>query len=392
MKGMKYYALCIINFALLMLLSGCIEEFEADIPAKDTGLLVVEGRICSSEMNKFTLSRTQAMNSQDLPRMITGATVSVRGSDGSEYKAQYAGGYYTCQIGPLEPDVEYYLHIETDGEVYESDPQKPLPTEGITNVIGVQSTPESSIDILITPDAPFEPDQANYYQWSYDETWEVRPEYRTDIYYDTDSLKPIRKTKQFPLRGWLDAQGTVITVGSSTGYDDQHIQRLKVYDIDRGDERVYYKYSGLVHQRAISKSEYEYELARRQASSEMGGLFTPLPSALPTNIHCLTSDKHVIGYIGCSLNESQHRFILKGTEYSIRYPTGGDTRVWLIDPSVSDCLEMVAKGMYLCQWDPPDWYEDHKVHSAWAYIHQLDIRYKYKGAYIEAPDYWDEEY
>ena len=111
---------------------------------------------------------------------------------------------------------------------------------------------------------------------------------------------------------------STILVGNSRNYEGQHIRKLKLYDVDRADERVYYKYSGLIHQRTISKAEYEYDLARRQASSEMGGLFTPLPSALPSNIHCLTSKKHVIGFVGCSLNTSEYRFFLIPKDFSIK--------------------------------------------------------------------------
>lgn len=145
------------------ILSGCVEEFEADIPSSDTNLLVVEGTICSSQENKFILSRTQSVKGfHELP-MVLDAQVYVRGTDGSIYQAYLAGNYYSCKVGELNPDVEYYLHIETGGEVYESEPQKPLRTEGIAEVKGVQNTPDSNIDVLVTPEAPFESDQTTYY-------------------------------------------------------------------------------------------------------------------------------------------------------------------------------------------------------------------------------------
>ena len=103
MKGIRYYALCIINCALLFALSGCVEEFEADIPDDDTELLVVEGTICANKMNKFILSRTQSLNSNSSlnsllpsygnPRAVIEAKVYVRGSDGSEYMALQTDGY-----------------------------------------------------------------------------------------------------------------------------------------------------------------------------------------------------------------------------------------------------------------------------------------------------------
>ena len=384
----------VITFYLFILLlftasalSGCIEEYEADISTEDSDLLVVEGTICSHEMNTFVLSRTQAISSFGITQMVQGARLSVLGSDGSEYHAYPGYGFYSCWVDSLSPDVDYYLHIETDGEVYETEPQKPLPTESIAEVIGVQNTPESNIDVLVTPEEPFEDNQTKYYSWTYDETWQVYPEYtNNNVYFDLNLMKPVFKTNMFPEYGWKDDIGTTINVGASINYEGQHIRRLKIYDIDRSDERVYHRYSGLIHQRAISKAEYEYELARRQAGSEMGGLFTPQPSALPTNIHCLTSKKHVIGYVGCSLNRAERRFFLNAKDFSIYHPRH-DALIWFDDTSMNDCIIMVNRGLYLCVWqDERPW---GKLKTGWAYEYQLDVRLQ--GAYIEEPYFWSLE-
>ena len=391
MKRSLYIILCLI---LGVALSGCIEEYEADIPSEDSDLLVVEGTICSGKLNKFILTRTKSINAAYSYPIVAGAKVSVRGSDGSEYQAfsDYEGawgsigsGNYYCQVGTLNPDVDYYLHIETDGEIYESTPQKPLRSEKIADVRGVQNTPESNIDILVTPEAPFDPDKVNYYSWTCDETWEVHPDYTTNMYYDTERHKPIFKMHQFPERGWMDETSTAIMVGSSTNYQGRHIERLKLYDIDRSDRRIYHRYSGLIHQRAITKAEYEYDLARRQAGEDMGGLFTPQPSALPTNIHCLTSDKRVIGYVGCSLNTGDYRFFLDTDDFSV-YRTQGGGLVWVEKPTSDDCCRMVALGYYLVVWSagfPPT---TEPPTSAWARLNQLDVRTI--GAYIEEPEFW----
>ena len=376
-----------MSMATLLTLSGCIDEYDADISAEDSDLLVVEGSICSGQ-NTFFLTLSQAINSSSNPRTVTGASVSVRGSDGSEYVTQATNGYYTCRIDSLAADVAYYLHIETDGEVYESEPQKPLRTEQIAEVWGVQETPESDIDVLITPAVPFDPDKENYYSWSYTETWEVHPDYTTVIYFDTKIMMPVFDPYQFPTRGWKDNTNPAILVATSQNYADHHIQSLKLYDISRGDERMYYRYSCMVHQRAISKSEYEYHLARRQASSEMGGLFTPLPSMLPTNIHCLTSKKHVIGYVGCALNTADYRFFLDAVDYSIDHPYPKDARRWLTDCTEKDCYRMVEKEhMFLCEWKDERDRPDGKLQTAWAYDYQLDVRLR--GAYAEKPEYWE---
>ena len=383
--GLKvsYYLLAFLLFAAGTL-SGCIEEYDADISSDDTNLLVVEGAICAGAENKFYLSRTQPIKSYGYST-VTGAVVSVRGTDGSEFATQPDGDCYTCWIEKLSPDEKYYLHIECDGQVYESEPQRPLPTEKIEDIAGEQNELQGIIDVVVTPAEPFNPEQKNYYSWTYDETWEVRPYYTTDMYYDTIYFKPILTRHLFPERGWKDRMGSEVVVGASTSYEGQHIRKLKLYGIKRTDERMYYKYSALVHQRAISKAEYEYELARRQASSEMGGLFTPQPSALPTNIHCLTSDKRVIGYVGCSLNRSDYRLFLVPQDFKIYLPVHGDDRMWVDNPSDEFCLLLVRRGLFLCEWNDEREKGD-ALHTAWAYQSQLDVRLQ--GAYIEEPYYW----
>ncbi len=381
-----YLLPCLLIAASTLL--SCIEEYEADISADDTDLLVVEGTICSGELNKFYLTRTQPLNSAQPVQAVRGARVSVRGSDGSEYQAQDTGDCYSCQIGSLKSDVEYYLHIESDGEVYESDPQKPLPTERIASITGMQNTPESNIDVLITPAPPIDPEEEKYYSWSYDETWEVHSDYSTFIFFDINKMEKVDTTCLFPERGWKDALGQTILVGTGSNYEGQHIRMFKLYDIGRGDERIFYKYSGLVRQRAITKAEYEYELARRQAGYEMGGLFTPLPSALPTNIQCLTSHKSVIGFVGCSMNTSRYRFFLRPSNYSVFRPYRGDGLLRLEKCSLEDCVRMVKHGLFLVEWD------DNRMmggplNTAWAYQYQLDVTMR--GAYIKEPDYWSLE-
>ena len=381
-----YFVLCLMIG--MFTLTSCIEEYEADIPSEDSGLLVVEGTICPGK-NTFILSRTEALNSYYSYTREDDAWVVVRGTDGSEYYTEGKYGTYTCTIDALNPDAQYYLHIETNGEVYESDPQTPLRTEKIADVRGAQNTPESNIDILVTPAEPFDNNKINYYSWTYEATWEVHPDYNTYIYYDTEARKCVNTYHLlYPERGWKDEASTSIMVGSSTNYEGQHINQLKIYDISRESEKLYYRYSGLVHQRAISKAEYEYELARRQAGSEMGGLFTPQPSALPTNIHCLTSEKHVIGFIGCALNTSAYRFFLEPQDYSIYHPVSKDMRRWVENPSADDCCELVKSGLLLCEWDDTTMSPEGVpiLQTAWAYEYQLNVCLR--GAYIEEPDFW----
>lgn len=59
-----------------------------------------------------------------------------------------------------------------------------------------------------------------------------------------------------------------------------------LYSIKADNNRVFHHYSTLVKQRKISRGEYEYYQEKIKINEEMGGLFIPQPSELPTNIIC----------------------------------------------------------------------------------------------------------
>ena len=63
--------------------------------------------------------------------------------------------------------------------------------------------------------------------------------------------------------------------------------------------------------RKISRGEYEYYQEKIKLNEEMGGLFIPQPSELPTNITCNNSDKNVVGYVGVSMNVAKYRDVYK---------------------------------------------------------------------------------
>lgn len=381
MKSFK--SLCLCSLMIILTLSGCIEEYDAELPGNESELLVVDGTIqCGYSL--FTLSRTQSLNMFEDVEFVDGAEVSIHGSDGScVYAGILGGGYYFCSIDDLKPDVQYSLHIRDGNDTYETVPQFPLPTEEILEVEGIQNSPEDNIDVLITTEPPAYGSKERFYKWEVYETWEVRPDLISTMYYDAEHDVAVYKLNQYPERGWKDSIRFDGLIGSSSKYEGQQIKRYKIYDIDRSNERIYHLYSGLVRQRAVSREEYEYELARRQASLEMGGLFTPLPSSLPTNIRCTSSSKHVIGYVGCSINTTEARFFLDPKDYSIKHIMRNRIKE-IINPTAPLCHNMLARGWVLYGWSKDDF--SGTVSSLWA--SQIDLDVRLQGAYTEMPYFW----
>lgn len=393
------YALCAVMG--IFMLTGCVEEFEADLPSDDTNLLVVEGTIVSDSTCVFTLSRSRDINDKSYYQgdydlginwnLITytpveNAVLVVRGTDGSEYAAyEEAGGKYCCAIPRLDPQVSYYVSIKDGDDVYQSTPMKPLHTAAIDSVEYYQKDSLSNVDILISTAKPDDASSPVYYKWEYDETWEVRPLRKTSIMYDVDKHDVIYCYGQsiYPERGWLFSKGITEMVESSVHYAGGQFLKYKLFDIALTDTRIFHYYSTKVVQRAISKEEYEYNQACTQAGWDMGGLFTPQPSAIPSNIKCTTSSKRAIGFVGCSGNVSIQRLYIDGSKVFIidnRY----SSYIKLVNPDPEDCQSMLSQGMVLYIWE-----DNRVIHgdlvTYWGYNYDFDVRLH--GATTVQPDY-----
>lgn len=386
----------------VFMLTGCVEEFEPELPDNGTKLLVVSGTITSDTQNTFLLTWSTSLNSSMVQTYtdkfnnsytitnidpVMSANVYVRGSDGSEYSCkETADGVYQCILPKLKEDVGYHLDIKIGNSAYESTPEKPIRTPEL-DFTYVQEDSLSDIDFLVTTGAPDDPDQVNYFIWDYDETWEVRPRAHTRSYFDTLRVElKLSPDPIYPEHGWKFGRNRDILIGSTVHYPDGRFHRYKLYDIPRDDERIFWNYCSHLTQRAISKAEFEYHQATHQAAWEMGGLFTPQPSAPPSNIHCTTSGKKAIGYIGCSMNTVTLRGYLDGKTISrkVKEHAPADKE---INPLREEYLARVRNGWAVLEFlklqdaNGPGT----NIYVWWVPVYEVDIRLE--GATIERPWY-----
>jgi hypothetical protein len=379
------------------MLTGCVEEYEADLPDGETNLLVVNGTICSNAYSEFYITKTIPIITQSTDgyigdyysrggQIVYYANVTICGTDGSEYGCEFQeDGYYRCQTPSLNPDVDYYVRIECEDDIYQSEPERPLRTPDIEQLEYNQQGEGSNIEILLTTAKPDNPEQTVYYTWNFTETWEVRPTRQTTIYYDVDArtAKRLPQSELYPERGWKTARNRHILTESTAHYAGGQFTKYQIHYIPYDSEHIAWNYCNEVTQRAISKAEYEYNKACLEAGWEMGGLFTPQPSALPTNIHCTTSSKRVLGYIGCSLNTARKRVYIDGTQIYRELPKPGPYTK-LPDCIDDDCIKMVYKGMVLYIWDDKRLIQG-PLTTYWAYPQDFDVRLN--GATTVKPDY-----
>ncbi len=302
--------------ASLWLCCSCIDEFEADLPSTDMTYLVVEGSICGNTECEFILSRSLSLSPKPqelLDRYINDATVNVCASDGSKVAARFNGqGTYLASLSALDMTKEYWLEVDWDGLTFASDPAQPTQTPQIANITFEQPRPDEYVDFLITP-AETSGNETQYFLWSYKEDWEIVTPYKTRWDFDAEK-NAIVPASVITNRGWCADSRHVPVISSNADFVNGQIRNLKLYDVDSKDNRFNYLYRTTVQQRAITLEEYEYEMLSLRQSDDMGGLFTPQPTELPTNIHCQNGTRKAIGYVGVNYNVAQAQLYVRGKD------------------------------------------------------------------------------
>lgn len=366
-------------------MSSCVDPYNAELPVSETDVLVIEGTIVSGEQCNFYLSKTMPLNVADISgAMVSNATIRLVGSDGTNVSGSMSEpGTYVINVPQLKASTSYNIEVSYNGDTYVSEQQTPLPSTPVKVVEGSQPGGyDTNINILVTTEVPANPNEIQYYRYTYDETWEIRPEYKCYGYWDTENNCGVRVENMYPERGWVMNRGKDIIASSSAYYSNNQIVQYKLYDIPCNDSRTSHTYSTIIHQRSMRKAEYEYEKERIRVSTEMGGLFTPQPSALPTNIQCTTSAKRVLGYIGCSLGMAHYRLFINRDDFQT-YHTNHCTIITSDDEEFTSNKDMAAdptKALLLYTADALG------IYTSWTLHNCVDITPRITTT--QKPEYW----
>lgn len=374
------------HFVLLVLAVGlmfvsCIESFDVTLPEADTDQLVIEGNIFSDTHCTFYLSRTVALDYEDsaVP-YVGGASLSVVGADGSSYpSSEDAIGVYSIEVGTLSDNVEYWLEIRMpDGDVFRSEAMCPMPTPSISEITFAQPREDRLLDIMVTCDAPSS-GEVQYLRWTYDETWELHAPFRPYYEYDPETDQIVPRTLDTGI-GWKQAASTGLLIGSSKEYVGHRFVNHRIYTISHRDMRLSVCYRTRIRQYALSQRHYEYEEARRKLSTDMGGLFSPLPSELPGNVSSSDGSRRVIGYVGvCSRPAEAEVYIFSS---QVDYETTSFPSILTKEEIAGrKDRELYKAGYRIVFYDPILGAKD------WSSEGNVDVRLM--GASLERPLDWD---
>lgn len=379
----KNYIIGMVGLLIVLLPIGCVEKFEADISDLVTEGLVVEGDIISDSTVQFRLSKTLPLTETDDNKvqfddfLNVEANLAVKGSDGTSWTGIARGkGVYEVEIGTLMPEVEYSVEIQYKGDTYQSEPQKPLGMVDIERVSFSQPDLAGPVSILLDTE---EAKDTQYFLWYFEEDWEIRAHFQTKDLYDSESNSVIHYKYPPVAQGWCYNALDDIMLGTTESNISNKIAGKKIQSIANIDPRISFLYSIRIQQRNLSKQEYEYYQVRTKLNNEMGGLFTPQPSELPTNITCSNPTRKVIGYVGCNMGIAKSHLYIKEDEvlYLENYtcdvgkdPEGSYADKFAAGFQISDNTEMGIE---------------------WASVKCVDVRL-FKADPMGRPDWWPNPY
>jgi len=301
---MLLYCLCIILFA------NCKVPYDPKLKPSDTNSLVVEGYIDGALPTTFKLTRSRMLSVGDTAarKYELGAKVNVEDDHQNTYPLYETGNgiYSSFSTLNLNPTYQYRLHIFTsDGKEYLSE-LVPFKSSPDIDTIG-WNLKDGGVQVYVnTHDAN---NSTKYYRWEYSETWEFHSEYYSIYkYISSDSTVIPRDDQVYDC--WRSDNSTNIFLGSSAKLSNDVIYQMPLSYIPPHDQKLSVLYSILVKQFALDLNGYNYWLAMKNNTEEVGSIFDPQPNETAGNIHCITNPSElVVGYINAGNTVDKRIFI-----------------------------------------------------------------------------------
>lgn len=286
---------------------GCKERYEPLAVMNVNHFLVVEGFINSNGITSIRLSRTIRLS--DTARQIpeTGAQVTVEGDNNTFYLLQESeiGKYTSSQVSL--PDLSLCrLRIVTNaGKEYLSE-QVPVKRVPLIDSVHWERTSTGVDTYVSTHDVS---NQTRYYLWQYQEDWEFRSTYPSNLEYINDQL--VQRDPSINIsRCWQTAKSTRIILATSSQLANDVIHRIPITHLNQGSWQLSVKYSVSVTQYPLTKEGFEFWQNVRRNSEQLGTIFDPLPSQTAGNIRCITTpEEPVIGFISAGTTHEKRIFI-----------------------------------------------------------------------------------
>jgi Domain of unknown function (DUF4249) len=336
---------------LVLLVTGCKQRYESPVQVLATGYLVVDGVFNSTGSAAITLSRTTSFNNKNIV-YEKGALVRLQGEDSSMYTlTEKTQGLYSIDNLNLSNTIKYRLRINTKGnKQYISDFSAVRNNPAIDSVSW--KIENNGVQLYINTHDP--QNNTRYYQWAYDETWEIHSSFLSSLKYKitnttrgTNFSVVYRDSSTFSydpniVNCWQFNNPTYIFLGS-TAKLQKDIVYLPIVFVPPASIKLGVLYSLHIKQYSWTKEGYEFMEKMKSNTESTGSVFDPQPSELKGNIYCVNdASEPVIGFFNICPVQEKRIFIRTSEVPSWGYNSG--CREAEIE-NISDSIAVKGSGL-----------------------------------------------
>lgn len=316
---------------LVVLVGGCVDPYWVELDDKDSqSILVVDGLI-TTEPGSFKVSLRRSVPLDTLSNYTPeyGAQVYILDDKNNRFDLIDSGeGVYKCldESVKAETGVTYQLFItDVFNKQYESSPILVEASPEIEN-LGWEETKvivfedneaieKKALDIVIDAKDPSE--QTKYYQWDFEETFEVMmPNAITAL----DGMgKPYDAFVKVPDEKkycWVTLKPKNILLKSVANQSNSNIDNYVVLRIGELDDRLLFRYSIKVSQYRVNKEMYNFWKKLKDINENAGSLYDQVPSAVYGNITCCDDETSALGYFN-AVDVKSKRIFIESYEHSL---------------------------------------------------------------------------
>ena len=321
-------------------LSSCVYPFNPDIETSDSRI-VVEGSISIGATSTFKFARVLPFSENYADARNLEMTGYIEGEDGTRMESYYGnwddavvvftettradrpsgdwyGGSYAqpryvlaFDTSAASPSQRYRAHFEdrVSGAVYETDWLDVCAAPVIDDLSYILDRERSELDVALSMHSTTD----SHFRWYYEETWEYHsdlyashylvPEY---LFSDTGVYQPGRAIFEFTggqnkYNCWDTFRSPEIKIFSTSDQSENRFTDLEFHRVSSTNQKLQVLYKLTVYLEAISENAYLYWKNIEDNTNNQGSLFSPVPSQMAGNIHCLSDPSaEVIGYVGAA--------------------------------------------------------------------------------------------
>ena len=334
----KYITRIAALAATLLSAAACIYPFEVELSHNGEWPLVIEGDILIGDISTVSLSHVRPFNADPSEYQFFTAKGYIEGEDGSRIEGKslnestgdnwvtppslasssilssWSPSYtsetaLTFDTTPIQGNQRYRLHLTTldlrgnELNTYESDWLEPCPAPTIDGLTYSNHPEFKEMWIGLSMHC----NGSHYFRWTFEEDWEYHSDIYTNLEYKTQTKEVgyYERAEYSLYYCWKNAKSSQIDIFSTVNQTEDRFEELAFHRIPLSDKRLQVLYRIQVHLDAISEKAYDYWNNIKQGSEGQGSIFSPTPSQMASNVHCISDpDVQVVGYLNLSARTS----------------------------------------------------------------------------------------